>query len=787
MCVGVVILGLRGYVIDNTFIPDTADYDAYGIKIALNDILFVEARGKSESFLVQYAPYNHTVHSLQCSIDYDDNAHYVYSVGVGIKQKTNTNISFYFAGEVVPRGSASANSSAYKGNYIGVWINRDPQSVPSYVTTQNPFSCDYFKVESLEFISSYEHQEFFIIAIEPYGQYAIGIATDFIFKYEPFPVSTIRSKSTVDVWPNNVTFFPCATDASELFTIVAGFVEHSAQSRVRATPTVYVISNNNLTVLSSWFYSATNSSWQSYLTYSGVDAWNKKYTMSVNINVDDPTRILIGMPFLNTVFLFILSNNGTTLTWVSSIYNGRSVGYGKSVTWLTGSQAAILVSTYSFDHSTWYASQIYLYTFVNDTNQIISPTAIIPNAQQPLPTTINPKLIQIVSSPASLAILDTDGGVLLIVPTEPGYYSSSDIRKSAIAAAMPIVSHSTKCIGGTFKNDTGIHPCVLCPSGSHNTGQEPGLSCLNCSSNSFCPLGAVYEIESTILMSRSQAYAFPRSPEMELYEDILLTNIFLIGSTAHCVRVSPIFWSFMIAIFASICIIFVASLHRFIHPEKGEKCRNTLKAIFRRTDLVGEGEMWIGGIASLILVAIACMAYGFAISYLNQYPSEKVGPSSFACDTTIRNAKYWSQLQALAVAVSDEEEPIFDMLDEQDFTLYLELINTAADCSQFSIEQVDDSSTIELSLLSCSNMNGTLSASVMLTDHELTISAVLSDIPLIGGIQLGLRGNGLQNGLYTLQDVDFRKTFYSQSNQTLAQKVTIKISITKVRENKYVL
>ncbi|CAF3431595.1 unnamed protein product, partial [Rotaria sp. Silwood2] len=239
----VVILVLRGYVIDNTFIPDTADYDAYGIKIALNDILFVEAR-------------------------------------------------------VVPRGSASANSSAYKGNYIGVWINRDPQSVPSYVTTQNPFSCDYFKVESLEFISSYEHQEFFIIAIEPYGQYAIGIATDFIFKYEPFPVSTIRSKSTVDVWPNNVTFFPCATDASELFTIVAGFVEHSAQSRVRATPTVYVISNNNLTVLSSWFYSATNSSWQSYLTYSGVDAWNKKYTMSVNINVDDPTRILIGMPFL---------------------------------------------------------------------------------------------------------------------------------------------------------------------------------------------------------------------------------------------------------------------------------------------------------------------------------------------------------------------------------------------------------------------------------------------------------------------------------------------------------
>ncbi|CAF5147019.1 unnamed protein product, partial [Rotaria sp. Silwood1] len=54
----------------------------------------------------------------------------------------------------------------------------------------------------------------------------------------------------------------------------------------------------------------------------------------------------------------------------------------------------------------------------------------------------------------------------------------------------------------------------------------------------------------------------------------------------------------------------------------------------------GEGELWIGGLASIAIVLIIAMAYAFAMSYLNQYPSEKVGPSTFAYDTTIRNTKF---------------------------------------------------------------------------------------------------------------------------------------------------
>src|SRR5579871_3542547 len=105
------IILFRNSIIIADFSPDTTSYDAYGLKIAANDVLFVEAEGDTETFLIQFAPYNYTFDSLQCSIDYDDNTHYVYSVGVGIKQNNTLNPYFYFAGEVVPSSSSTTDSS----------------------------------------------------------------------------------------------------------------------------------------------------------------------------------------------------------------------------------------------------------------------------------------------------------------------------------------------------------------------------------------------------------------------------------------------------------------------------------------------------------------------------------------------------------------------------------------------------------------------------------------------------------------------------------------------------
>lgn len=174
------------------------------------------------------------------------------------------------------------------------------------------------------------------------------------------------------------------------------------------------------------------------------------------------------------------------------------------------------------------------------------------------------------------------------------------------------------------------------------------------------------------------------------------------------------------------------------------------------------------------------MAYAFAMSYLNQYPSEKVGPSTFACDSTIRNAKFQSTLQALAVPVSDEEQPMFDLLNEQVFTMQLDFINTNTICRSLFIYEVIETSYILLNQSSCSDFNGTLSTKIVLPQHDITIKAVLDDIQLVGGFRMGITGPGKANDTCTLQELNFIETFYSSSGLTLAQQVSISMAMTKV-------
>jgi hypothetical protein len=284
--------------------------------------------------------------------------------------------------------------------------------------------------------------------------------------------------------------------------------------------------------------------------------------------------------------------------------NGQSVGYGKSVTWLTDSEAAILVSSYTMSNYTWISSNIYLYTSLSNTILPPSPSAVFPNSQQPLPSTVDSELIDVISTPESLAVLDPDGNVILIVAEPPGYYAATDTDNSPVPASMPVVSYTGICIAGTYKSNTGVNPCTLCPSGSSSSGGSsipggpsiPGgsnssgstgaTSCNNCSSDSFCPLGAVYEVDSSILTSLSQAYAYPTTPDLDVFEDILITNMFSLGSTSHCLVVSPMFWTLMLLIIFVLLILGMASLNWCVQQPKRERWRSTIKSIFIRTDLI---------------------------------------------------------------------------------------------------------------------------------------------------------------------------------------------------------
>ena len=564
------------------------DFDHYGTKITANDILFVEAKNPEYTFLVQFAPYKNTNAALHCRIPYFDPSHYVYSVSVGSSQPLTKDPYVYVAGVVYPRDGSLYDRNGQHGIFIGILINRDPISAQSYVASGQPLPCDHFRIEKQTFLPRFGYQEYFVIAVEPFGRYAIGVATSFVFRYQPFPNTTIRQIYPYQIWPTGSTFRPCAADATEAFTIVAGFVKKSSESRARPKPTIYVVSNSNLTLLCSWTYRAAEGSWQSYLTYPKIETWNKKFAMSVKINGADGTRVLVGMPFLNTVFLFQVSNNGTNLTLASSMSYEKSVGFGKSVTWLSNTQAAILYSAYTPDYLTFYWSKVYVYTWLNDTTLPASPTAVIPNAQQPVPTTMNSNLVRMVSTFNTLCILDQMGGVMLISSESAGFYASTDITISPAdaAATMPVMSHAMPCIGGTFKADTGIHPCTPCPVGSRNPGDVGAVACINCSSDAFCPLGAVYEIERASLTSLSQTYPYPRPPDLTVYEDVLINNMVTFGSTGHCRRISPMFWTVILLVLVVLLLLGMASLNLCVEEPRRDRWRSLIKSVLLRTDLV---------------------------------------------------------------------------------------------------------------------------------------------------------------------------------------------------------
>jgi hypothetical protein len=289
---------------------------------------------------------------------------------------------------------------------------------------------------------------------------------------------------------------PRAIDTDVNFTVVAGFVDQGPNSQIRSKPVVYLMSNN-LTTLDTWSYTPTNSTWQSRLTNAGsTGVWSAMYVMSVDINPFDHTRVLVGLPSTNTLLFFVVGNGGTTLTLTSFIDNGGNLGFGKGVAWLSISQAAVLNSAYSLDYNTWFSSQVYIYLNANETSLGASVTSVIPNTQQPLGTTISPLMINVISTPDSLAILDGSGGILFLLSTPPGYYASTDTSHLRSIATMPVISQQIKCIGGTFKNDTGVHACFPCVNGTMNSG--------NTSSEFF------FKIEAHVMISSNAEIEYTR-------------------------------------------------------------------------------------------------------------------------------------------------------------------------------------------------------------------------------------------------------------------------------------
>jgi len=79
----------------SSFSPDLSSYDAYGLKLAANNVLLVKSIPSDSSFFLRLAPFNY---SLSCTIAYNDSDQYVFAVAVDPQATYNNSIRFVFIG-----------------------------------------------------------------------------------------------------------------------------------------------------------------------------------------------------------------------------------------------------------------------------------------------------------------------------------------------------------------------------------------------------------------------------------------------------------------------------------------------------------------------------------------------------------------------------------------------------------------------------------------------------------------------------------------------------------------
>ena len=752
--------------IQSSFIPNRNDYNAYGIKIAMNDHFLVLAQNKNDppKFFIQFAPYSNISMSPQCSTSSQNLIDtFIYTVVIGKKQ-TKDQIQFYFAGELTNNKS---------GIFVGLATYNKSNDVID-TNTDSAVICNTSLKYQIQFFYNYLHQEYYILGVDPYGRFTYGFSNAFIFIFDS------NKTSPIDIWDGNLTwpdgtFIPHAVDISDTFGVVVGFIFNGIDSPMKYSPMIYLINFNSSDshpyVVDQHKPLANPGTWQDLLTNADANFYSAKYDMSVSIS--EYGEILVGMQFINRVFLFsVRITNATKLNYISRHTNGRTLGNGKSIAWLQGGIAALIVNVYTLNYD-WVRSQVHIYNIrATGYNSNSTPLSIFPNNHQKLPQMLDPVFIHIVSSSSSLALLDIKGRILIFLATPPGYYVAPINRDT-----MPMITKPEKCLPGTFKNQSGIQDCTLCPTGTKNPGNST-TACLPCSPNSFCPLGSVHEVPESALQTINQSVPYPESPDSVSFDEILINNMFSIRA-GRCLLISPLFWTLIVGFIGIIFIIIMELLEHFNKHPRGRRLRNILICTLRHTDLIGEGELWVGGLASFSIFVLVCFASIFSHHFLEKYPIETSSDFRFACDPSIRNAKFETSVQSLTIPLSGGDQKMFDLLDEQPFILNVDFVNTVINCDAVSVDALFGTTWSTIRWSACNNTNYTLTLSIPLPYQYITVRIEVADTRTIGALRLGLSGPPQQNEIYSLRELNFYEPFY-KDGFILARTLPVSMSLTKV-------
>ncbi|CAF1074375.1 unnamed protein product [Adineta steineri] len=740
------------------FHRSNCEYDrnnaATGIKLSTNDELSVSASNAFLNFGVVINPFNSSTKDVRkrCNVGYMSPDYFVHSIGVIGAANNGTNrelFMFAFAGEITTKSTLFI---------CLVTVSRSTCNAQHQMTVLH---------------SADKPQNYFLIGVDSHATFVYGFTSTMAFKLEIATNQIVRNLTLETLWPS-IIFLPHAFSVSDQWAVVVGYsLKHNSEKKN------YAIMECLIDLISLISYSCETLIVEStYLVPSNLLSYNELYELSVAIRDEN---VLVGIHRLNTIVILKKNQTSLTKTHVYTVTSSSLTSFGRLVGWVD--ERTIAVVAYHNLYSPWSQSQIFFY----DKNSVssTSPLYTFPNNQQ----TIGNQLFQphfvrlIITNNGNLALL-TDNSLVIIVPVAPINHASMWVEPSA--AAFVFYYSPMPCIGGTFKNESGLGPCTVCLPGTRNRGiaYSEGTSCISCSrnnSNSYCSLAALVEFDLNTMTSHSQVMAYPESADTTNFDDILLENMFQTDSNFSCMIISPFFWTIIAGAFAFSVWIMMA----VIKLGKWEQCnryRTWIKTILIHTDLIREGQRWVGGLATIAIIILVSFACWFCASFLKRYPIEEIfEPVNFACDSTLINAKFSTGLDLLAIPKSTDAQRIINLLDNQIFNITVELINTGFTCESISVQENLIGIQYANLIPSCerSEWNAVTSITFALPYHYATIQLNMTGPHWANAVRVCLRGES-QIILNTILHVlDFCQLF-SAPNQTLAHASKIPFTITKI-------
>jgi hypothetical protein len=125
------------------------------------------------------------------------------------------------------------------------------------------------------------------------------------------------------------------------------------------------------------------------------------------------------------------------------------------------------------------------------------------------------------------------------------------------------------------------------------------------------------------------------------------------------------------------------------------------------------------------------------------------------------------------------EQKMIDLLDQQNFILVVDFVNTLINCDAASIEGLSGTTWSTLRWSNCTNIDSTLSISIPLPHQDISVKVILDQVLTIGAVRIGLYADEYLDGDYTLKKLHFYRSFY-KNGYVLGKNIPLSLTLTKV-------